>query len=56
MQQADMSWDYEHPWFGAFVLAALPALGYAYLLVLMMETRFTATGLRTELSDLSLEL
>jgi hypothetical protein len=55
-QQAPMPWYYDHPWFGAFVLAGLPALAFAWLIVTLLETRFTANELRAEVTDLSLNL
>ena len=55
-QQAPMPWYYAHPWFGAFVLAGLPALAFAWLIVTLLETRHTANELRAEVADLSLHL
>jgi regulator of protease activity HflC (stomatin/prohibitin superfamily) len=55
-QQAPMPWYYGHPWFGAFVLAGLPALAFAWLIVTLLEARFTANELRAEVADLSLHL
>ena len=55
-EQAAMPWYYDHPWFGAFVLAALPALAFAWLIMMVMETRHTAAEVRAELADLTLHL
>jgi hypothetical protein len=55
-QQAPMPWYYAHPWFGAFVLAGLPALAFAWLIVTLLETRHAASELRAEVADLSLHL
>ena len=55
-QQAPMPWYYDHPWFGALVLAGLPALAFAWLIVTLLEARFTANALRAEVADLSLNL
>jgi regulator of protease activity HflC (stomatin/prohibitin superfamily) len=55
-QQAPMPWYFAHPWFGAFVLAGLPALAFAWLIVTALEARFTANELRAEVADLSLHL
>ena len=55
-QQASMPWYYAHPWFGAFVLAGLPALAFAWLIVTLLQARFTANELRAEVADLSLHL
>ena len=55
-EQAPMAWYYQHPWFGALVLAALPALAFAWLIVTLMETRHRATELQTDVADLTLQL
>ena len=55
-EQAPMPWYYDHPWFGALVLAGLPALAYAALIVTLMETRHRAAELQTDVADLTLQL
>ena len=55
-EQAPMPWYYEHPWFGALVLAGLPALAYTALIVTLMETRHRAAELQTDVADLTLQL
>jgi hypothetical protein len=55
-EQTAMPWYYDHPWFGAFVLAALPALAFAWLIMMVLETRHTAAEMRAELADVSLHL
>jgi hypothetical protein len=55
-QQNEMPWYYEHPWFGAFVFAALPGLAFAWLFVTLKETRFIAAELRAEVADLTLHI
>lgn len=55
-EQEAMPWYYAHPWFGALVLAGLPALAVAAILVLILEARFHALQARTDLADLNLLL
>lgn len=55
-EQEAMPWYYAHPWFGALVLAGLPALAVAAILVLVLEARFHSRQARTELADLNLLL
>ena len=55
-EEMPMPWYYGRPWFGALVLAGLPAAAYAVLLVKLMETRHAATTLRAEMADLSLRV
>jgi len=55
-EQAPMAWYYQHPWFGALVLAGLPALAFAWLIVTLMETRHRASELQTDIADLTLQL
>ena len=55
-EQAPMPWYYDHPWFGALVLAGLPALAFAWLIVTLMETRHRAAELQTDVADLMLQL
>jgi hypothetical protein len=55
-EQAPMAWYYDHPWFGALVLAGLPALAFAWLIVTLMETRHRAAELQTDVADLMLQL
>jgi hypothetical protein len=55
-QQAPMPWYYDHPWFGASVLAGLPALAFVWLIITALEARFIANELRADVADLSLHL
>ena len=55
-EQAPMAWYYDHPWFGALVLAGLPALAFAWLIVTLLETRHRAAELQTDVADLTLQL
>ena len=55
-EQAPMAWYYDHPWFGALVLAALPAVAFACLIVTLLQTRFTANEVRTEVAELTTNL
>ena len=41
---------------GALVLAGLPALAFAWLIVTLLETRHRAAELQTDVTDLTLQL
>jgi hypothetical protein len=40
----NLPWYYDHPFLGALILAGLPMLGFATLIIMLMETHFAANG------------
>ena len=54
--QLNLPWYYDHPFLGALILAGIPMLGFATLIIMLMETHFAANETRRELADLSLQL